>query len=379
MDENQLEKLKKMKALLDDDKASNEEVAKMFASVLNVITTVKDTLDKNIAQNKGELSDTINEVYSLLKGHEKDITKTIKDLEQKVAVDNKAVTAQLLGKINEVKGLIPEVPSFKPLEDKLAQIEKKIPTLPDLKPFETKLSELEKKIPVLDNKRLDDIERIARANAMPITTSFVNGIRAKNINFAGATVTHQGDTANVTITGGTGAVDSVNGQTGVVVLDADDIDDTATTNKFATGSNTGDVTLAGEDYLSITNQVVTANAIDLDNLSATGTPSSSTFLRGDNTWATPAGSGDVSKVGTPVDNQVGVWTGDGTLEGTSGLTYNGTVLAVTGDVTVSDEAYGAGWNGSLEVPTKNAVYDKIETISGGGISEELSIAYAVAL
>jgi hypothetical protein len=37
------------------------------------------------------------------------------------------------------------------------------------------------------------------------------------------------------ITGG-GAVDSVNGQTGVVVLDADDIDDTSTTNKFTTSA-----------------------------------------------------------------------------------------------------------------------------------------------
>jgi hypothetical protein len=36
--------------------------------------------------------------------------------------------------------------------------------------------------------------------------------------------------------GGGGAVDSVNGQTGVVVLDADDIDDTATTHKFATSA-----------------------------------------------------------------------------------------------------------------------------------------------
>jgi hypothetical protein len=36
--------------------------------------------------------------------------------------------------------------------------------------------------------------------------------------------------------GGGGAVDSVNGQTGVVVLDADDIDDTSTTNKFATAA-----------------------------------------------------------------------------------------------------------------------------------------------
>jgi hypothetical protein len=35
---------------------------------------------------------------------------------------------------------------------------------------------------------------------------------------------------------------------------------------------------------------------------------------------------------------------------------------MTGDLAVPDEAYGVGWNGSLEVPTKNAIYDKIETI-----------------
>ena len=40
-------------------------------------------------------------------------------------------------------------------------------------------------------------------------------------------------------------------------------------------------------------------------------------------------SGNVTKVGTPVDNQVGVWTGDGTIEGTTGLTWSGTSLAVT--------------------------------------------------
>lgn len=38
----------------------------------------------------------------------------------------------------------------------------------------------------------------------------------------------------------------------------------------------------------------------------------------------------------------------------------------TGDISVPDEAYGADWNGSLEVPTKNSVYDKIETMWGGG-------------
>jgi hypothetical protein len=37
-----------------------------------------------------------------------------------------------------------------------------------------------------------------------------------------------------------------------------------------------------------------------------------------------AGSGDVTKVGTPVNNQLGVWTGDGTLEGDASLTFDTT-------------------------------------------------------
>jgi len=36
---------------------------------------------------------------------------------------------------------------------------------------------------------------------------------------------------------------------------------------------------------------------------------------------------------------------------------------ITGDASVADEVYGSGWNGSLEVPTKNAVYDKVETLA----------------
>ncbi len=64
------------------------------------------------------------------------------------------------------------------------------------------------------------------------------------------------------------------------------------------------------------------------------------FLRADGTWVTPAGSGDVSKVGTPVDNQVGVWTGDGTIEGTTGLTYDGVALDITGNITLTGTVDG---------------------------------------
>lgn len=57
------------------------------------------------------------------------------------------------------------------------------------------------------------------------------------------------------------------------------------------------------------------------------------------------------------------------------------IQAFETDITVPDEAYDAtAWNGSLEVPTKNAIRDKIESMTAGsGISEELAIAYAVAL
>jgi hypothetical protein len=45
-------------------------------------------------------------------------------------------------------------------------------------------------------------------------------------------------------------------------------------------------------------------------------------------------------------------------------TLNATTVNAT-DVLVADEVYGAGWDGSLEVPTKNAIYDKIQTMPDG--------------
>lgn len=46
----------------------------------------------------------------------------------------------------------------------------------------------------------------------------------------------------------------------------------------------------------------------------------------DVSWAAPSGGGNVTKVGTPVNNQIGVWTGDGTIEGDSKLTYDGNYM-----------------------------------------------------
>lgn len=109
----------------------------------------------------------------------------------------------------------------------------------------------------------------------------------------------------------------------------------ANTAKDTNATHTGDVT--GDAELTIA-----AGSVDIAMHSATGTPSAATFYRGDNVWATPSGSGDVSKVGTPVDNQVGVWTGDGTIEGDAALTFDTATdtLDVGGNITVGGTVDG---------------------------------------
>lgn len=176
----------------------------------------------------------------------------------------------------------------------------------------------------------------------------------------------------VVASGGGGAVDSVNGQTGVVVLDADDIDDTSTTNKFVTsaditklgnlsGTNTGDQDISGKaDKSGALTQFLGNTAWRVFYSDASGDitelalGADGTFLKSNGassapTFATPAGSGDVSKVGTPANNQVGVWTGDGTIEGASSFTYDGANLQLTGDIGSTGTRITKGWFTDLQV------------------------------
>jgi hypothetical protein len=70
-----------------------------------------------------------------------------------------------------------------------------------------------------------------------------------------------------------------------------------------------------------------------------------------------AGSFGIDFIGTYSGSRFRFWPAGG---GGIVAVIDGTGILVTGNVTVTDAAYGAGWNGSTQVPTKNAVYDEIE-------------------
>jgi hypothetical protein len=62
---------------------------------------------------------------------------------------------------------------------------------------------------------------------------------------------------------------------------------------------TGDVTASGSGSVAAT---IANGAVDIGMLSATGSPSATTFLRGDNTWGTPAGASPTGYYGAFQDN-----------------------------------------------------------------------------
>lgn len=79
-------------------------------------------------------------------------------------------------------------------------------------------------------------------------------------------------------------------------------------------------------------------------------------------------------------NNVGI----GTITAGSLLTVGSTgqvtvssagAIATSSTVSVADDAYAAGWNASTAVPTKNAVYDKIETLGSGGWTDGSAAVY----
>lgn len=130
-----------------------------------------------------------------------------------------------------------------------------------------------------------------------------------------------------------------------------------------TGTNSGDqtITLTGDVTGSGTSSFATtiaAGAVDIAMLSATGTPSASTFLRGDNTWATPSGGSPGGSTTYIQYNNAGSFAGD------AAFTYDASTDLVTlGDGTGSPE---------IRLDKLNAGASTINFYNGGVVGSYIS-------
>ena len=117
----------------------------------------------------------------------------------------------------------------------------------------------------------------------------------------------------------------------------------ALTGEVTAAAGSGATTIANDAVTYAKMQNVSAASLLLGRGSAAGagdpqeiTLGTNLTMSGTTLNAAPGGGGgDVTKVGTPADNQLGVWTGNGTIEGDTNLTWSGTLLTVTGGLTVT--------------------------------------------
>lgn len=149
---------------------------------------------------------------------------------------------------------------------------------------------------------------------------------------------------------------------------------------YFTKKEIGEIVKLASEKASIAKQTVYSlwqRAIgvkNLDDVDLTAPTNGQALTYSNGKWVNSTVSGGSGSPGGS-DTQVQFNDG-GAFGGDAGMTYNKTTNALTvGDVLVDDEAYDAtNWNGSLEVPTKNAVRDKIEAIlSSSGITRTVTV------
>ncbi len=159
---------------------------------------------------------------------------------------------------------------------------------------------------------------------------------------------------------------------------------TAGTTTITLPATTGTVITSG-DTGTVTNTML-AGSIALNKFSATGTPSSSTYLRGDNTWATITAGDASTNTATSVDSEVALFSGTAgkTLKRATGSGIAKLTSGVLGTATAgADYVTPAGsetlTNKTLTNPTVNNYTEGVVSIGTVTTSSTLDLTNGTIL
>tara|TARA_B100000579_G_scaffold48725_1_gene33982 strand:- start:992 stop:3235 length:2244 start_codon:yes stop_codon:yes gene_type:complete len=195
-------------------------------------------------------------------------------------------------------------------------------------------------------------------------TSLASGIVSSSLTSVGS-LSSLDVTANITV-GGT--VDGIDIATDVAANTA------KVTNATHTGEVTGATALTIADN-AVTNSKMADDAIGINELSATGTASSSTYLRGDNTWATVSGGASAftglsdtpSSLGT-AGQIMTMNSSANALEFTSDLSFSSGNATFAGDISLANnKKLLIGTDGSNAIPLQiyhNGAHSSIQNFKG---------------
>lgn len=185
------------------------------------------------------------------------------------------------------------------------------------------------------NADVTDATNVAAAGALMSDTAVIS-----DLNDVASTTPTDGQVLTYDTTNGWqpetpsagGAVDSVNGQTGTVVLDADDIDDTTTTNKFTTAADISKLSgiEAGAEVNPTSTDGLTEGSTNLYYTEARVAANSAVAA---NTAKNSYPTADATKLaGIEAGAEVNPTSTDGLSEGTTNLYYTDTRVSANTDV-----------------------------------------------